>query len=949
MIDPALVRQHRARGLNPDNPFIRGTAQNPDVYFQARETVNPFYARLPAIVQERMDAFAALTGRSYRLFDYYGAEDAERVAVVIGSAAQTFRETVAYLRRKGEKCGVINVRLCLPFSAEHFLAALPASVKAIAVLDRTKLPGSTGEPLYTDVVTVMAEALADGTLPGGTLPRIIGGRYGLSSKEFTPAMARAVLDELKKDAPKNHFTVGINDDVSHTSLDYDPSFDIEPDEVMRALFIGLGADGTVGANKNSIKIIGESTPLHAQGYFVYDSKKSGSQTVSHMRFGPNPINSPYLIRSAGFIGCHQFNFIEKMDVLESARQGAILLLNSPYGPDEVWDHLPRSAQEQIIEKQIQLYVIDASSVARETGMGGRTNTIMQTCFFAISGVLSREEAIGKIKESIRKTYGKKGEEVVQKNFDAVDQTLAHLYRVEIPRQADSSIEMPPVVPPEAPEFVQRVTAVMMAGKGDQLPVSALPIDGTYPSGTTRWEKRNIAAFVPVWEPDICIQCGNCSFVCPHSVIRGKFYPESLLASAPEGFQSAPINGRGFPETRYTLQVYLEDCTGCGLCVEVCPAKSLQHSGVKAINMKPKDAILAQGRQSVGFFERIPVNDRSQVDFSSVRGTQFLEPLFEFSGACAGCGETPYVRLLSQLFGDRAIIANATGCSSIYGGNLPATPWTRNVEGRGPAWSNSLFEDNAEFGLGFRLSADKHLAIARQLAQELKGQLDPTLVDEILDAPQIAESQIREQRWRVAQAQGGADEARQREGPRPAVGGRSSGPAQRLDRRRRWLGLRHRLLGAGPRTGQRQEHQCAGAGHGSLFQHRWPDVEVDAAGGRGQVRRRGQAGGQEGSRAAGHLLRQCVRRAGRHGRQSAADAARAARGGGVSRTFPGAGLQPLYRPRHQHAAWLAAAGSGGREWSLAADSLQSGLAAGRQKSLRARLATSDGQAQGLRVE
>ena len=749
MIDPALVREHRARGLNPDNPFIRGTAQNPDVYFQARETVNPFYARLPAILQERMDAFAALTGRSYHLFDYYGAADAERVAVFVGSAAQTCRETVAYLQRQGEKCGVVNVRLCLPFSAGHFLAALPATVKAIAVLDRTKLPGSTGEPLYTDVVTVLAEAQASGSLPGSSMPLVIGGRYGLSSKEFTPAMARAVFDELKQAAPKNHFTIGINDDVSHTSLEYDPSFDIEPDEVMRALFIGLGADGTVGANKNSIKIIGESTPLYAQGYFVYDSKKSGSQTVSHMRVGPNPVNSPYLVRSAGFIGCHQFNFIEKMDVLESARQGAILLLNSPYGPDEVWEHLPRSAQQQIIDRQIQFYVIDASSVARETGMGSRTNTIMQTCFFAISGVLSREEAISRIKESIRKTYGKKGDEIVQKNFAAVDQTLAHLYRVEIPRQADSRIEIPPVVAPEAPEFVQRVTAVMMAGKGDRLPVSALPIDGTYPSGTTRWEKRNIAAFVPVWEPDICIQCGNCSFVCPHSVIRGKFYAEELLASAPAGFQSAPINGRGFPDTRYTLQVYLEDCTGCGLCVEVCPAKSLQQSGVKAINMKPKADILAQGRQSVGFFDEIPANDRSQVDFSSVRGTQFLEPLFEFSGACAGCGETPYVRLLSQLFGDRAVIANATGCSSIYGGNLPSTPWTSNGEGRGPAWSNSLFEDNAEFGLGFRLSADQHLGMARQLAQELKGQLDTALVDEILDAPQIAESQIRAQRERVA--------------------------------------------------------------------------------------------------------------------------------------------------------------------------------------------------------
>jgi pyruvate-ferredoxin/flavodoxin oxidoreductase len=750
LIDRDLVRQHRVRGLNPDNPFIRGTAQNPDIYFQARETVNPFYARLPGILQQKMDAFAKLTGRSYHLFDYYGASDAERVVVIIGSAAQTFRETVAYLQRQGEKCGVINVRLCLPFSAEHFLAVLPRSVNAIAVLDRTKLPGSTGEPLYTDVVTVLSEAQDSGTLPGGAPPRVIGGRYGLSSKELTPAMAKAVFDELKKDAPKNHFTVGIEDDVSHTSLVFDPSFDIEPDEVMRALFIGLGADGTVGANKNSIKIIGESTPLYAQGYFVYDSKKSGSRTVSHVRFGPDPINSPYLIQSAGFIGCHQFNFIEKIDVLEGARQGATLLLNSPYGPDEVWAHLPRRLQEQMIAKKITLYVIDASQVARDTGMGTRTNTIMQTCFFAISGVLPRDEAIGKIKEAIRKTYGKKGEEVVQKNFVAVDQTLEHLYPVKIPERVSSVIEMPPVVPPEAPEFVQKVTAVMMEGKGDRLPVSMLPIDGTYPSGTTKWEKRNIAAFVPVWEPDICIQCGNCSFVCPHSVIRGKFYHDSVLAKAPEGFSSAPINGRGFPETRYTLQIYAEDCTGCGLCVEVCPAKSLQQSGVKAINMKPKEPSLEQSKENVRFFEGIPVNDRSRVDFASVRGAQFLEPLFEFSGACAGCGETPYVRLLSQLFGDRAVIANATGCSSIYGGNLPTTPWTKNAEGRGPAWSNSLFEDNAEFGLGFRLSADEHLTIARRLAEEMKGELGAELVDEILNAPQTTESQIRRQRVRVAE-------------------------------------------------------------------------------------------------------------------------------------------------------------------------------------------------------
>ncbi|QJD29267.1 pyruvate:ferredoxin (flavodoxin) oxidoreductase [Methylococcus geothermalis] len=742
MIDPARVREHRGRAMNPDNPFIRGTAQNPDVYFQGRETVNPFYARLPEIVQAQFDKFAGLTGRQYRLFDYFGDPQAERVAVVMGSGALTLRETVAFLWRRGEKVGVVQVRLALPFSAPHFLAALPGSVRAIAVLDRLKLPGSTGEPLYTDVVTALAE--------GGSPVRVIGGRYGLSSKEFTPAMAKAVLDELDKDAPKNHFTIGIRDDVSHTSLDYDERFEIEPDDVVRALFFGLGADGTVGANKNSIKIIGESTPLHAQGYFVYDSKKSGSRTVSHVRFGPRPIESPYLIRSAGFIGCHQFNFVAKIDVLEHARKGAVFLLNSPYGPNEVWDRLPRTVQESIIEKGIAFYVIDASKVAAESGMGGRTNTVMQTCFFAISGVLPREEAIERIKASIRKTYGKKGEDVVKKNFAAVDHTLAHLYRVEVPARANSHLAMPPPVPPEAPDFVQRVTAAMMAGAGDALPVSALPVDGTYPSGTTRWEKRNISDSVPAWEPDICIQCGNCSFVCPHSVIRSKFYPESQLENAPCGFKSAPINARGFPETRYTLQFYVEDCTGCGLCVEVCPARSPREPGVKAINMRPKAPRLEQERASIRFFEQLPVNDRSRVDFSSVRGAQFLEPLFEFSGACAGCGETPYVRLLSQLFGDRLLVANATGCSSIYGGNLPTTPWTKNAEGRGPAWSNSLFEDNAEFGLGFRLSADKHLALARQRLGELGQQLPAGLVAEILNAPQLTESEIRRQRLRVAE-------------------------------------------------------------------------------------------------------------------------------------------------------------------------------------------------------
>ncbi len=748
MIDDELVRAHRARGLSPDKPFMRGTAQNPDVYFQARETINPFYANVPAIVQNAMDRFVALTGREYHLFDYHGDPAAERVVVIMGSGAETVRETVDHLQKSGEKVGVIQVHLALPFSADHFLSVLPASARAIAVLDRSKAPGSTGEPLYTDVVTILSEVFANGVIT--CLPNITGGRYGLSSKEFTPAMVKSVLDELGRLRPKNHFTIGIHDDLSNSSLEYDPEFDIEPDDVVRAMFFGLGADGTVGANKNSIKIIGESPNLFAQGYFVYDSKKSGSQTVSHLRFGPHPIRSPYLLQSANFIGCHQFNFIKKVDVLKRAAQGATLLLNSPYGPDDVWDQLPACAQQQLIDKRMAFYVIDASKVARDTGMGSRTNTIMQTCFFALSGVMPGEQAIEKIKAAIKKTYGRKGEEVVRKNFAAVDHALAHLYPVRLPERVSSRLDLEPVVSKQAPDFVREVTAVMMAGRGDELPVSRLPVDGTYPTGTAAFEKRNISAFVPEWEPDICIQCGNCSLVCPHGVIRSKFYNQRRLEAAPESFKTAPINARGFPEIRYTLQIYLEDCTGCVLCVNVCPAKSLTQSGVKAINMRPKEPLLADEKTNIAFFETLPVNDRSRVDFSSVRGAQFLEPLFEFSGACAGCGETPYLKLLSQLFGDRLIIANATGCSSIYGGNLPTTPWTKNAEGRGPAWSNSLFEDNAEFGFGFRLTADKHLALARRLLEALKSELDGQLVEEVLNAPQITESEIRRQRIRVAE-------------------------------------------------------------------------------------------------------------------------------------------------------------------------------------------------------
>jgi pyruvate-ferredoxin/flavodoxin oxidoreductase len=728
---------------------MRGTAQNPDVYFQARETVTPYYQAAPGIVQAAMDRFNELTGRTYRLFEYFGAPDANRVLILMGSGAETARETVEHLRRHDEKVGLIQVHLYRPFSAAHLLEALPASATDIAVLDRCKEPGAPGDPLYLDVITALAEASARGELPMPSVPRVIGGRYGLSSKEFTPAMVKAVLDELAREQPRNHFTVGIEDDVGRTSLDYDRDFVIESDKVVRAVFYGLGSDGTVGANKNSIKIIGQDPAFHAQAYFVYDSKKSGSQTVSHLRFGPEPIRSTYLVQSANFIGCHQYNFLEKTDVLRNAAPGATLLLNSPYGPDEVWDQLPRTVQADILDKQIALYVIDAYGVAHEAGMGSRINTIMQTCFFAISGVLPADDAIDKIKQAIEKTYGRKGPEVVQKNFAAVDQALSHLHRVDVPGAVTSEREPPPVVPPEAPEFVQRVTAMMMAGRGDELPVSALPADGTYPTGTTRWEKRNVAQYVPHWEPELCIQCGNCSFVCPHSVIRVKFYDRAMLREAPPSFKSAPINARGLPETRYTLQLFVEDCTGCGLCVETCPATSRDQSGTKAINMRPKAPVLDDERTNITFFEQIPYTERERVDFSTVRGVQYLQPLFEFPGSCAGCGETPYVKLLSQLFGDRLIVANATGCSSIYGGNLPTTPWAQNAEGRGPAWSNSLFEDNAEFGFGFRLTADRHRDLARKLLRELTPVFGETMVEEVLSAPQYLESEIRAQRTRVA--------------------------------------------------------------------------------------------------------------------------------------------------------------------------------------------------------
>jgi pyruvate-ferredoxin/flavodoxin oxidoreductase len=750
MIDDDLVLAHRKRALTSDNPFIRGTSQNPDVYFQAREACNPFYDVTPSVVQKAMDKFAKVTGRQYHLVDYFGAQDAERVIVIMGSGAETVKNTVNALLAKGEKVGLLQVHLYRPFPKEQFLAALPDTVKDIAVLDRTKEPGASGEPLYQDVMTVFYEHRDK--FAATNMPTVIGGRYGLSSKEFTPAMVHGIFAELSKKAPKNHFTIGINDDVSHTSLEYNTNVDTESDDVVRAMFFGLGADGTVGANKNSIKIIGSQPEYYAQGYFVYDSKKSGARTVSHLRFGKKPIRAPYLIQSANFIGCHQFNFLEKTDVLKYAAPGATLLLNSLYSADQVWQHLPRPVQQEIIDKNITFYVIDAYKVARDTGMGERINTIMQTCFFEVAKVMPVDEAITKIKEAIQKTYGKKGEEIVKQNCAAVDQAIANLHKVTVPNAVDKSAqELPPVVSDAAPEFVRKVVGKIMVDEGDELPVSALPIDGTFPSGTTKWEKRNVSLDVAAWDPTTCIQCGRCSIVCPHGVIRAKKYDEALLKDAPAKFKSAPLRGKNADGQKYTLQICLEDCTGCGLCVEACPAKNKQQEGKKAINLEFKEPILVQERENIEFFEKLPNVEYETIDTATLPGVQYSQPLFEFSGACAGCGETPYVKLVSQLFGDRMVVANATGCSSIYGGNLPTTPWTVNKEGRGPAWSNSLFEDNAEFGLGFRLTEDKLQSQAKELLQELAAEVGNDLAKAILAATDDnTEVAIHAQRKRVAE-------------------------------------------------------------------------------------------------------------------------------------------------------------------------------------------------------
>jgi len=747
MVPDELIAEHRKRAMNPDRPFIRGTAQNPPEFFQAREACNAYYDACAAHVQQAMDKFAKLTGRQYHLFDYVGDPQAERVLVIMGSGAETAHEYVEWAMARGEKIGVLKVRLYRPFPIPEFIAALPKSTKAIAVLDRTKEPGAIGEPLYLDVITALREAQDDGISKFKAPPKVVGGRYGLSSKEFTPAMIKAVFDDLAAATPRKHFTVGVEDDVTHLSLPVDPEFDIEPDEVVRGVFFGLGADGTVGANKNSIKIIAEETENWGQGYFVYDSKKAGAVTVSHLRFGPKRIRSHYLIKRANFVACHQYVFTDKYDMLDYAAPGATFLLNSPFGPDEVWAELPREMQEQIADKKLRFYVIDAYKVARDTGMGVRINTIMQTCFFAISGVLPRDEAITQIKKSIEKTYGKKGPEVVKKNFAAVDHTLAHLFEVKVPAKATATRNRPPLVSDKAPDFVKRVTSVMMAGKGDLLPVSAFPVDGTWPSATTQWEKRNIALEIPVWDAALCIQCNKCALVCPHASIRAKVYPPELLKDAPETFKSTDYKAPDYKGWKYTIQVAPEDCTGCKLCVMVCPAKDKSNPKHKAIDMAPQMPLREAEAANYAFFLALPEADRSKVKLD-VKGSQFLQPLFEYSGACAGCGETPYVKMLTQLFGDRALIGNATGCSSIYGGNLPTTPYAVDHQGRGPAWNNSLFEDTAEFAFGMRLSVDKHTDLARYLLQTLASQVGENLAKEILEADQSDEAGIAAQRARI---------------------------------------------------------------------------------------------------------------------------------------------------------------------------------------------------------
>ncbi|MEE8356838.1 MAG: pyruvate:ferredoxin (flavodoxin) oxidoreductase [Anaerolineales bacterium] len=748
LISEEAVMAHRSRALNPDKPVLRGTAQNPDVYFQARETVNPYYDNAPEIVQDVMNKFKKLTGREYKLFDYEGAEDAERVIVIIGSGGEAAGETAKYIiENEGEKVGVVRVRLYRPFSVKNLVEAFPATTKVVAVLDRTKEPGAAGEPLYQDVVAAITESITEGIAPFKETPRIIGGRYGLSSKEFTPGMVKGIFDEMKKKLPKNHFTVGIDDDVTHTSIDYDPCYLIEGEEVIRSVFFGLGSDGTVGGNKNSIKIIGTQTENYAQGYFVYDSKKAGAKTISHLRFGPNPIKAPYIIEvnQADFVACHQFSFLEQIDMLKYVKPGGTFLLNSSYGPDKIWEKLPRDFQLAILSKEADFYIVDAYQIAENAGLGTRINTVMQTCFFAISGVLPKDRAIKEIKVMIQKSYGKKGEGVVNMNYAAVDQALENMHKIEMPAKADSSLKMRPPVPEDSPEFVKNVIGTIIKGEGDSLPVSAFSVDGTFPTGTTQYEKRNIALEIPQWNPDSCIQCNKCAFVCPHAVIRPKVYDSEILAGAPETFKSLDATGREFKDMKYTIQVAPEDCTGCSLCVSACPQTDVENPALQMVDQPP---LREKESENWVFFQSIPNPDRTKLKLTRPKDSQFLEPLFEFSGACAGCGETPYVKLLSQLYGDRSFIANATGCSSIYGGNLPTTPWKVNADGQGPTWSNSLFEDNAEFGLGMRLTIDKQKEYATELLPQFADVIGQDLIDGILNADQTTEAGLAEQRKRV---------------------------------------------------------------------------------------------------------------------------------------------------------------------------------------------------------
>ena len=940
MIDDNLVLAHRQRALNPEHPVIRGTAQNPDVYFQAREAANSYYLAVPEIVQAEMDKFAGIVGRQYKLFDYVGAPDAERVIVLMGSSADIAHEAVNALTAAGEKVGIVKVRLYRPFSVEHLMAAIPATAKIVTALDRCKEPGGAGEPLYQDIITAVVET--------GRGLRVLGGRYGLASKEFTAAMVKGVFDNMAAATPKNHFTIGINDDVTHTSIAYDPTFSVESKRGVRAMFYGLGADGTVGANHNSIRIIGAETDNYAQGYFSYDSKKSGTITTSHLRFGPDPIRLSNLIESANFVACHQWTFLERVNVLAKAESGATFLLASPFGPDEVWDQLPRQVQAQIIAKKLRFYVIDAIGVAKATGMGGRINTIMQTCFFAISGVLPRDEAIEKIKESIRHTYGRRGEAVVLQNFAAVDHTLSHLYEVKYPDQVTSKINMESPVPDQAPVFVKDVTAQIIAGDGDSLPVSAFPVDGTWPSATTQWEKRNLALEIPVWDSAICIQCGKCALVCPHAAIRTKVYPPENLTGAPETYKAVDYKSRDLPGMKYTVQVAPEDCTGCGLCVDACPAKNKSQPKFKAINMEPQPALRFTERDNFQFFLDLPELDRTVIPLNNVKNSQLLQPLFEFSGACSGCGETPYVKLVSQLFGDRAIVANATGCSSIYGGNLPTTPWAMDKNGRGPAWSNSLFEDNAEFGLGFRLTIDKQAEFARELVQANRSLLGDVLVDGLLNADQSSEQGIAEQRARVAALNQKLADIK------APWATQLSGVADMLVKRSVWImggdgwaydigygGLDH-VLASGRNVNVLVLDTQVYSNTGGQASKATPR-------GRGPLRGRRQESRQEGPGHDRHELRQHLRGPGGDGLQRQPDRQGAARGRGVPRPQPGDRLQPLHSAGSQPGLRPEPAKTGRGLRRVAALSLQPGASRRRQEPADARLQGAEDPAEGLHLQ